>query len=260
MQVNAKNQLLCLWAGLAAIILFFIGYWFMAGLVPPPSPNDTAHQVVLFWSHNVTLTRFGLVVTLLAGTLTGPWVAVIATQMKRIEGEHSPLTWTQLGLGMISVLVFLFPVIVMLAILFRPGRDPQLILMMDDLSWLPFVGLFMPAMVQGLAIALAIFKDKEEKVFPRWLGYFNVWVALLFIPDILIYSFKTGPFAWNGLIGFWVALSIFGIWFFVMFPYLRRAILSQAAEADAAAAGPAAPATAALSTAAPAHGPTAVTA
>ena len=250
MLTNAKYQMVCLWAGLVAILLFFVGYWFMAGLVPPPSPNASARQVVQFWSHDVTLTRFGLVVTLLAGTLTGPWVAVIATQMKRIEGENAPMTWTQLGLGMISILVFLFPVIVMQAILFRP-RDPQLVLLLNDLAWLPFVGLFMPAMVQGLAIAMAIFKDKEEKVFPRWLGYFNVWIALLFIPDILIYSFKTGPFAWDGLIGFWLALSIFGVWFFVMFPYLRRAILSQAAEADAIAAGP--PAAPAAPPAVPAH-------
>jgi hypothetical protein len=147
---------------------------------------------------------------------------------------------------MISVLIFLFPVIVMQAILFRPTRDPQLILLLNDLAWLPFIGLFMPAMVQGIAIALAIFKDKEEKVFPRWLGYFNVWVALLFIPDILIYSFKTGPFAWNGLIGFWLALSIFGVWFFVMFPYLRRAILTQAAESEATTAPSPAPVRAAV--------------
>jgi hypothetical protein len=181
----------------------------------------------------VTLKRYGLVVTMFAAALTGPWVAVIATQMKRIEGEHSPYTWTQLGLGMIGVLLFIFPVMVMQAILFRPSRDPNLMVTLNDVAWLPFIGAFMPASIQGLALALTIFKDREEKVFPRWLGYFNVWVALLFLPDVLIYSFKTGPFAWNGVIGFWLPLSVFSVWFFVMFPYLRRAILSQGREAEA---------------------------
>jgi hypothetical protein len=155
---------------------------------------------------------------------------VIGTQMRRIEGEHFPYTWVQVGLGMLGVLIFILPCMVMQALLFRPHRDPNLMLMLNDLSWLPFVGLFMPASIQGIAIALTIFKDKDEKVFPRWLGYFNLWVALLFLPDVLIYSFKTGPFAWNGMIGFWLPLTVFGVWFFVMFPYLRRAILAQAAE------------------------------
>lgn len=229
---SRRSQLVCLWAGLAGIILFFIGYWFMAGLVPPPSPNATAQTIQRFWDHDVTLTRFGLVVTMFAAALTGPWVAVIAVQMKRIEGEHCPYTWTQLGMGMLGVLLFVLPVIVMQAILFRPQRDPNLILLLDDLAWLPFIGIFMPATIQGIAIGLAIFQDKEEKVFPRWLGYFNLWVAVLFVPDVLIYSFKTGPFAWNGVIGFWLPLTIFGVWFLVMFPYLRRAILTQAGEAS----------------------------
>jgi hypothetical protein len=131
---------------------------------------------------------------------------------------------------MLGVLLFILPAFVMQAILFRPHRDPTMLLMLNDLSWLPFIGAFMPASIQGIAIALAIFKDKDEKVFPRWLGYFNVWIALLFLPDVLIYSFKTGPFAWNGIFGFWLPLTVFGVWFVVMFPYLRRAILAQAAE------------------------------
>jgi hypothetical protein len=229
---NTQSQMVCLWAGIAGIVLFMVGYWFMAGLVPPPSPHATAQSIQHFWSHDVTLKRYGLVVTMFAAALTAPWVAVIATQMKRIEGEHSPYTWTQLGLGMIGVLLFIFPAMVMQALLFRPSRDPNLMLTLNDIAWLPFIGAFMPATIQGLAVALAIFKDEEERVFPRWLGYFNVFVALAFLPDVLIYSFKTGPFAWNGVIGFWLPLSVFSLWFFVMFPYLRRAILSQAEERD----------------------------
>jgi hypothetical protein len=228
---NTQSQMVCLWVGITAIVMFFIGYWFLAGLVPPPSPHDTAAQIQHFWGHHTDLKRLGLVITMIAGAMTAPFVAVIATQMKRIEGEHSPYTWTQLGMGMVGTLLFIFPVMVMQAVAFRPHRDPNLMLLLDDLAWLPFVGVWSCAFVQNFAIAFAIFKDTEERVFPRWLGYFNIWVALLFIPGSMIYFFKTGPFAWNGLFCFWLPLSVFGIWFFVMFPYLRKAILSQAEEA-----------------------------
>jgi hypothetical protein len=234
---NAQSQLLCLWTGLIGILLFFVGYWFLAGLVPPPSPHDTALQIQHFWAHHTDLRRLGLVVTMFAGALTGPFVAVITTQMRRIEGEHSPLAWTQLGMGMIGVLLFIFPVMVMQAIAFRPTRDPNLMLLLNDAAWLPFVGVWMCAFVQNFALGFAILKDTAEKVFPRWLAYFNFWVALLFIPGSMIYFFKTGPFAWNGLFCFWLPLSVFGLWFFVMFPFLRKAILSQAAEAETKPAG-----------------------
>jgi uncharacterized membrane protein YciS (DUF1049 family) len=93
----------------------------------------------------------------------------------------------------------------------------------------------MPTFFQLLVIAMAIFDDKEQKVFPRWLGYLNVWVAIGFTPTALIYFFKHGPFAWNGLLAFWLALTIFCGWFLTMFVYVVRAIRNQAAEERATA-------------------------
>ena len=227
---STQSQHVCLWTGIGGIALFFVGYWLLAGLVPPPSPHATAAEIQHFWSHHNHLKQLGLLVTMFAGALTGPFVAVIATQMRRIEGESSPYTWVQLGMGMIGVLLFIFPVMVMEAIAFRPTRDPNLMLLLNDAAWLPFVGIWMCAFVQNFAIGFAILKDTEQRVFPRWLAYFNFWVAVLFVPGSMIYFFKTGPFAWNGIFCFWLPLTVFGAWFFVMFPFLRKAILSQSTE------------------------------
>jgi len=234
--VNTKSQMLCAWCGPAAIVLFMVGFWFIAGLVPPPSPHDTALQVVAIYHHHTNLKRLGLVVVMMAGAMTAPFVASISTQMKRIEGQYSPLSYTQLGLGMIGVLLFIIPAFMFEAALFRPDRAPSLVLALSDLAWLPFIGAFMPAFFQNLAIAASCFQDTEERVFPRWLGYFNVWVAIAFVPGILINFLHGGPFAWNGVFCFWLPLSVFGVWFFVMFWALRRGILAQAAEAVPAAA------------------------
>lgn len=225
--MNTKNQMFCAWCGVAAMVLFMVSFWFIAGLIPPPSPHETARQIQHLWADHTNLKRLGLALTMVAAALTGPFVAVISVQMRRIEGEYSPLAYAQLGLGMLGVLLFIIPTFLMQAIAFRPHRDPSQMLLLNDAAWLPFVGAFSPAVVQGLMIALAIFKDKQEKVFPRWLGYFNIWVILLFLPGILIYFFKSGPFAWNGLICFWLPLCVFGTWFFVMFAMLRRAIRNQ---------------------------------
>ena len=38
---------------------------------------------------------------------------------------------------------------------------------------------------------------------PRWLGWFNLWAQIIYLPGILIPYFKSGPLAWNGLLAFW---------------------------------------------------------
>jgi len=43
----------------------------------------------------------------------------------------------------------------------------------------------------------------------------------------MVICFKTGPFAWNGIIAFWIPLAIFGTWFFVMAWVMLRELKQQ---------------------------------
>jgi hypothetical protein len=43
----------------------------------------------------------------------------------------------------------------------------------------------------------------------------------------MLFFFKTGPFAWNGLFAFWVPLSVFCGWFIMVFYLIRRSILQE---------------------------------
>ena len=198
--------------------------------MPPPRPSASAQTIQDFYQANTNGIRAGLVLTMIGGTLTAPWVAAISTQLKRIEGRYSPLSYTQLGLGMLGVLLFIFPVMVMQVAAFRPDRDPSQTLLLNDLAWIPFVGVWTCAAVQNVAIGIAVFHDKAQKVFPRWVGYFNIWTAVLFCPGSLLYFFKDGPFAWNGALSWWLVVVVFCAWFVVMFFAMRRAIHSHALE------------------------------
>jgi hypothetical protein len=118
-----------------------------------------------------------------------------------------------------------------MAAAFQPERDPEITQALHAAGWLPLVALIFPAVVQNTAIAVATFTDtREQPVFPRWVGYFNIWVALLFLPSGLVLFFKTGPFAWNGIFTFWLAATVFTIWLVTMFVMLRRAIAQQETE------------------------------
>ena len=227
--MNTKSQLLCAWSGIAFLILFTIGWVLLARFLPPPSPALSADDVASIYQHNTGAIRFGLMLAMIAGGLTAPWVAVIANQMKRIEGDSPVLTYTMLVAGAAGVMILVFPTIIWTVAAFRPDRSPELIMLLNDFGWLLFVMTFSPFFVQNIVIGLAIFSDDaSEPVFPRWLGYFNMWVAILLVPGGLITFFKTGPFAWDGIIAFWLPLVIFFGWFLVMFQVLRKNIKQQA--------------------------------
>jgi len=229
--MNTKNQLLCTWGGPAFLTLFAIGWWFIAWFVPPPSPNASAVEIAKFYSDNAVSIKLGMVIAMMSSGFVAPFIAVISTQMMRIEGRFSVLSFTQMLCGVMGVIAFIIPVMIWLMLAFRPERDPQLTQLLNDLAWLMLTVLIAPAFMQNIAIGIAVLTDKNAKpVFPRWVGYFNIWVSAAFIPAVLVPFFRTGAFAWDGLIGFWVPLVDFGIWTWVMFFLLRKSIKQQALE------------------------------
>jgi hypothetical protein len=76
----------------------------------------------------------------------------------------------------------------------------------------------------------------DAPVFPRWVGYFNVWTAILFLPGPLCVFFRTGPLAWDGLFTWWIPFVLFAAWMVVMLVMIAQAIRTDdsrsAAEAD----------------------------
>jgi hypothetical protein len=97
--------------------------------------------------------------------------------------------------------------------------------MLNDMSWLMFLGIISSACIQVASLGVAILLDKSAKpVFPRWAGYYNIWVAMIWVPAAIIPFFKTGPLAWNGIFAWWVPLSVFFSWFTITTVLLLRAI------------------------------------
>jgi hypothetical protein len=55
-------------------------------------------------------------------------------------------------------------------------------------------------------------------------GWFDLFVGVVFATGAPVVFVKGGPFAWNGLIAFWAVLIAFGAWIWVTFGCMLRAI------------------------------------
>ena len=229
---HSRTQKICAISGYLCIVLFGLAFWPTSKFIPVPGPGLNALEVASLYANNANGIRFGMLLMTVAGALMAPFTAVISIQLKRIEGVSPILTYTQLAAGSIGALFFIIPALVFSAAAYRPERAPELTYLLNDLAWFFMVMPVTPAFVQNLSIAIAILGDKrKDPVFPRWLGFFNIWVGLLILPGGLMTFFKSGPFAWNGLLSFYVAGTVFGIWFQVMVFQLLKAIKGQIAEA-----------------------------
>lgn len=206
---------LCVGCGPVFLVLFFTGL-LLAGLVPPPSPADSAVQVAEFWSARVDLRRSGIILMIFAATLQVPFGAILAVRVKSIEGRESPLTYVMIVGTALSVVTIIMPVFAFAAAVFRPHRPADITQALNDLGWLPLLMNLPAILVQCLALALAVLGDRRKvPLWPRWAGYYNLWTAFLVCTGGFVIFFKTGAFAWNGLLAFWLAAILFGVWILV---------------------------------------------
>ena len=69
--------------------------------------------------------------------------------------------------------------------------------------------------------------NDENSAFPRWFGYLTLWVAVSGSVGVLAMMFRTGPFAWNGAISFYLPLVMFAVWLVALVYCLVKAINRQ---------------------------------
>lgn len=223
--MSARSERICVMSGPCMLVVWILGFALLARFVPPPSPQQTASEVGTLIRHHLIGIRLGLVVTCLASGLVGPFVGVISVFMKRIEGSRSPLTYAQLALGACLVLEFLIPLMILQVATFRPERPDEMLQLVFDLGWILFFGMVSTVALQAILFGIAILEDsRPSPVLPRWSGYFSIWSGICFTPGAILIFFKNGPFAWDGLLVFWIAVIIFTAWLLTMSALMYRSL------------------------------------
>jgi hypothetical protein len=209
-----------------------IGIFGIAGWLPVVSPSLTAEDLASLFEQNRVNILIGMSLLALSAAFYWPFSAAITMQMRRIEGKSHPLTYVQIVSSTGTVMAILLPSYFWLAAVFRPEVPAGTLQVFNDLSWLMFIGCYPPIFIQNLSIARVILTDKKQlKTYPRWVGFMNIWVPIIYLVLAVGLPFeKTGPLAWDGILGFWVVALCFFSWLFVMWWTTVKAVNSAAEE------------------------------
>jgi hypothetical protein len=226
-----KAQSISLWLAVAFGVLLLGAFLLFPGFLPPMSPEMTAGQVADFYTRNTALIRASMITFDLCGVMPVPFFMVIVHQMKRMATPTQVLAYAYLSAAVGSVTLFAIADLFWLVAAFRPERDPQLTLLLNDLAWIVFTAPVGMTLAQNVCLALAVRLDARPRpVFPRWVAPFSIAVAVATAPAACGAVVRSGPLAWNGAVSFWLRIIAYGVFFVVMFFVLRRAIAREELE------------------------------
>lgn len=208
-----RAQMFAAAAGPLAAAFVGVSMW-MAGLIPPTPPTTGQADLVALYTQNATAIRVVAIAMLflLSGLML--LYTALGDQLWDIEGAAAR-TWSriQVTLGGISLVPVYGTAATWALAAYRPERSPEITQMLSDLGWYLFVFPVAPALFQMWAVGFAVLSDRAARPkFPRWYGFLCFWVGILLMTGLFVPFFKVGPFAWNGLLAFWVAAVTLGSW------------------------------------------------
>ena len=231
---RADGELILLWTLPALGAIWLAVFLLFPGFVQPMSPTMSAEEVAAFYRDpaNLPRIRYSMIVFNWFAVGLIPFLALIVMQMRRMAHRTPIFSYSIIACAAGGPTIFLMANLFWLLAAFRPERNPELTLLFNDMAWITFASQVGFLIAQSVFIALAIFLDRQPRpVFERWVAHFNLLIAAAMIPAAFVgLGMQGGPFAWDGLLTFWVRNAAIGVWIVVMGIVLGRLIYRQRAE------------------------------
>jgi hypothetical protein len=227
-KTKLRWQLAAAWSGLIYVFLYGIFWYGVAHFYDPASAALTPAELGQFYGQHRGEILLGCSITCYIAALHLAWIALLGLKMAEIEGSMPVLSVSQIIGGTLTAFVVTLPLIFWVASAFRTDSDPHIIQAFNDVAWFTIDLPWPLTTVQMLAAGIVGLCDKRSTpLFPKWACYLCIEGGLGFAFISFIPFVKSGPFAWHGLFGFWVAFIPWFLWLAVYSFYMIKDINRQ---------------------------------
>lgn len=224
LRTNPKRELwIAWWTTVVFYQLFSLVFFVLTRTQPPTDPDWSSARVARWFLDYRTGLLVGFGIMFLVTGLVAFQNALNAYSMWRMSVSRA-YGYAYLVLISLSALPGMLLMCVALTVgAMRPDRDPEILHWLYDLGYLSYVGTMGVFLIASIVWMVAILIDRNG-VLPKWFAYLNLCNALTEVIVSPAWVFRRGPFAWNGVIAWWIDMIVFGIYAGASFLVLRTMI------------------------------------
>jgi hypothetical protein len=219
-----------LWIGWWTLVVFYnlygLLFFVIARTQPPPMPSLNPSEIVQWFDERHYGLLYGYAIVFIVGGATAIMNATLAYTMRRMSVSRA-FAYSYLVIYALATLPGMLIMGVACTVgAMRPDRDPELMSWLYDFAFLSFEGTMGVFLVGSLVWMVAVLLDKN-RVFPKWFGYLNLCNALTEVVVAPAWIFKSGVFAWDGAIAWWINMAVFVTYTTVFLTLIRKMILRE---------------------------------
>jgi hypothetical protein len=205
---------ICALMGPTFMAVFIVFWGLMGHNIPPWNADLPAATIAQWFRTEANVIRTGMVMSMSCAVLYLVWGMAIGRVMSRIVPRDSILVDLQIWGAGLTVVPVLVSTSFWLAGAYRPEALPDEILqLLYDWAWLLIDLAYSVTSLQLVALGVACLHDRRSRpLIPKWLAWYGIWVGFMFIAECLMPFFKSGAFARDGILNFWIEFLIWFVW------------------------------------------------
>ena len=217
---------ICALMGPAFMSVFIVFWGLMGHNIPPWNADLPAATIAEWFRTEANVIRTGMVIAMSCTVLYLVWGMAIGRVMSRIVPRDSILVDLQIWGAGLTVVPVLVSTSFWLTGAYRPEALPDEILqLLYDWAWLLIDLAYSVTSLQLVALGVACLHDQRSRpLIPKWLAWYGIWVGFMFIAECLMPFFKSGAFARDGILNFWIEFLIWFVWCPTLTLYVLKAI------------------------------------
>ena len=225
---------LCAWAGPVFLLTLTVAFAGIGKFFPPPLESWSPDEVYRFYLENSFRIRLGMDLSNMSLPLYMVFSVFLSRVMMRAEGRDGIMSSVELAGGVLTTVAGLCAFTLFLSAGFdTAAKAPTDIKAMSDLGWMFFNATVGVTIMQLMAVGVGFLSDRRTvPLVPANVCWFSFGCAAFELIALLPPFFNHGPFAWHGMMAFYVVLSTFFIWTLVIFYFTLKAVGRLEAEAS----------------------------
>lgn len=234
---SERYELFGAWCAPIFTLLTAIGFLGLSHMYDPAAAHLSPVELSAFYADRDIAVEVGMSLFCVATAFLAIFSVQLGIELWRIEGRSVLMSASQ-ALGGFGVVMLIFiSCCLWIGAAYRAGAaNPDVTVALNDAAWFGFlVGWVMLALQMATTAAITLHDKRANTLVPRWFSWASTVGAVLLVTANGCAVTKTGLFAWDGALGYYLPMAIWGTWLDGHAFLVRRAIRARHTAARASA-------------------------